>query len=206
MFSSYCDNGIIVTTVEEFMQNFTSLVGYHNCAADEHCPLQIDDPQKQSEKDEEDMSLDSEDEMPQIEVCESKYEPLKTEAEGNIKEISQTEIQMSSEPQRDLMLDKSKIGSEDVQPITPVSISSVQEETDTIEEVSGNNFQGYHSRPIKISHQFSHFNVLTHQTFLGTGMGSYPIPNQNEDVNFFMSPYDQGMSTDMPPSAVWDKK
>nr|XP_033781633.1 protein TASOR isoform X2 [Geotrypetes seraphini] len=207
MFSSYNDNGILVTTVEEFMQNFTNLVGYYNCATEEHCPLQTADPQKQPEKDEEDMSLDSEDEMPQIEVCESsKYETLKTEIEGNVKEISQTEIQLSSEPQRDLVLDKSNIGSEDVQPITPVSISSVQEENDTTEEVSSKNFQSYHNRPIKMSHQFSHFNVLTHQTFLGTGMGPYPIPNQNEDVNFFMSAYDQGMGTDVSSSAVWDKK
>ncbi|XP_029456779.1 protein TASOR isoform X3 [Rhinatrema bivittatum] len=310
MFSSYSDNGIIVTTVEEFMQNFTSLVGYHNCATEEHCPLQMTDPQKQSgpgvdgcrirsgslgegtyapssasldlpmeytidelrdeaapsfrseipvglvvahrpsqegnfpdddglnlrcwstilrrnaqptyqqgllphtEKDEEDMSLDSEDETPHIEVCESsKFETVKTETEGlhatDLKEISQPEIHLSSEPLSGLTPDKSlNIDSENVQPVTPVSTSSIKEENNnTTEEISSKSFQTYQNRPIKMSHQFSHFNVLTHQTFLGTGMGSYPIANQNEDVNFFMSAYDQGMGTDVSSSSAgWDKK
>lgn len=37
-FSSYVDNGIVVATVEDFMQNFESLVGYHNSVTEENLP------------------------------------------------------------------------------------------------------------------------------------------------------------------------
>lgn len=37
--SSYTDNGIVVATTEDFMQNFKSLVGYHNSVAEESLPF-----------------------------------------------------------------------------------------------------------------------------------------------------------------------
>uniref|UniRef100_A0A8C3L513 Transcription activation suppressor n=1 Tax=Chrysolophus pictus TaxID=9089 RepID=A0A8C3L513_CHRPC len=36
--SNYADNGIVVATVDDFMQNFTSLVGYHNSVNEEENP------------------------------------------------------------------------------------------------------------------------------------------------------------------------
>ncbi|XP_065498341.1 protein TASOR isoform X2 [Caloenas nicobarica] len=36
--SSYVDNGIVVATVDDFMQNFESLVGYHNSVTEENLP------------------------------------------------------------------------------------------------------------------------------------------------------------------------
>lgn len=39
MVSSYTDNGIVVATAEDFMQNFKSLVGYHNSVTEESLPL-----------------------------------------------------------------------------------------------------------------------------------------------------------------------
>ncbi|XP_004368687.1 protein TASOR isoform X3 [Trichechus manatus latirostris] len=39
MLSSYTDNGIVVATAEDFMQNFKSLVGFHNSDTDETLPL-----------------------------------------------------------------------------------------------------------------------------------------------------------------------
>ncbi|XP_050996676.1 protein TASOR isoform X1 [Acomys russatus] len=39
MASCYTDNGIIVATAEDFMQNFKSLVGYHNSITEENLPL-----------------------------------------------------------------------------------------------------------------------------------------------------------------------
>lgn len=36
--SNYADNGIVVATVDDFMQNFTSLVGYHNSVNEEDSP------------------------------------------------------------------------------------------------------------------------------------------------------------------------
>lgn len=38
MVSNYTDNGIVVATAEDFMQNFTSLVGYHNSVTEENLP------------------------------------------------------------------------------------------------------------------------------------------------------------------------
>ncbi|XP_042785634.1 protein TASOR isoform X8 [Panthera pardus] len=39
MISSYTDNGIVVATTEDFMQNFKNLVGYHNSITEENLPL-----------------------------------------------------------------------------------------------------------------------------------------------------------------------
>uniref|UniRef100_A0A8C3YQ68 Transcription activation suppressor n=1 Tax=Catagonus wagneri TaxID=51154 RepID=A0A8C3YQ68_9CETA len=39
MLSSYTDNGIVVAAVEDFMQNFKNLVGYHNSITEENLPL-----------------------------------------------------------------------------------------------------------------------------------------------------------------------
>ncbi|XP_023571499.1 protein TASOR [Octodon degus] len=39
LFSSYTDNGIVVATAEDFMQNFKNLVGYHNSVAEESLPF-----------------------------------------------------------------------------------------------------------------------------------------------------------------------
>lgn len=38
MVSNYTENGIVVATAKEFMQNFTSLVGYHNSITEENLP------------------------------------------------------------------------------------------------------------------------------------------------------------------------
>ncbi|XP_039098408.1 protein TASOR isoform X7 [Hyaena hyaena] len=39
MTSSYTDNGIVVASTEDFMQNFKNLVGYHNSITEENLPL-----------------------------------------------------------------------------------------------------------------------------------------------------------------------
>ncbi|ELV12154.1 hypothetical protein TREES_T100008191 [Tupaia chinensis] len=39
MVSCYADNGIVVATAEDFMQNFKNLVGYHNSITEENLPL-----------------------------------------------------------------------------------------------------------------------------------------------------------------------
>lgn len=41
MVSNYTDNGIVVATAEDFMQNFTSLVGYHNSVTEENLPSML---------------------------------------------------------------------------------------------------------------------------------------------------------------------
>ncbi|XP_018411781.1 PREDICTED: protein TASOR [Nanorana parkeri] len=41
LFTSHAENGILVTRVEEFMNNFTNLVGHHNSSNEEHCLAQL---------------------------------------------------------------------------------------------------------------------------------------------------------------------
>ncbi|XP_048715192.2 protein TASOR isoform X4 [Caretta caretta] len=220
-FSNYADNGIVVATVDDFMQNFKNLVGYHNSITEENNLPSPGVPERQSvfvesdEKDEEDMSLDSGDETSQIEICSdaSKYdshsEALQTETKGShgtdSKENSLTDMQLSSEGQIGLMEKTSKLDLEERQPITPVSTtcSAEGDKNNSVEQVPFNNFQVY-SRQLSMSHQFSHFNVLTHQTFLGT---TYPIStSQNQEGgNYFLSAYSQSMDTDKSSSpSNWD--
>ncbi|CAM5154477.1 unnamed protein product [Natator depressus] len=161
------------------------------------------------------MSLDSGDETSQIEICSdaSKYdshsEALQTETKGShgtdSKENSLTDMQLSSEGQIGLMEKTSKLDLEEGQPITPVSTtcSAEGDKNNSVEQVPFNNFQVY-SRQLSMSHQFSHFNVLTHQTFLGT---TYPIStSQNQEGgNYFLSAYSQSMDTDKSSSpSNWD--
>uniref|UniRef100_A0A452HFE1 Uncharacterized protein n=1 Tax=Gopherus agassizii TaxID=38772 RepID=A0A452HFE1_9SAUR len=220
-FSNYADNGIVVATVDDFMENFKNLVGYHNSITEENNLPSPGVPERQSvlvesdEKDEEDMSLDSGDETSQIEICSdaSKYdshsEALQTETKGShgtdSKEKTQTDMQLSSEGQTGLMEKTSKLDLEEIQPITPVSTacSAEGDKNNSVEQVPFNNFQVY-SRQLSMSHQFSHFNVLTHQTFLGT---TYPIStSQNQEGgNYFLSAYSQSMDTGKSSSpSNWD--
>ncbi|XP_062441860.1 protein TASOR isoform X2 [Rhea pennata] len=219
--SSYADNGIVVATVDDFMQNFKSLVGYHNLVTEEDSLPPSDVHERQSvlvendEKDEEDMSLDSGDETSQIEICNdaSKYhthlETLQREAKGSYGVVSKESCisvtELSPEAQIGLMEKTSKIDLEEILPITPVSTtcSAEGEKHSSVEQVPFNNFQVY-SRQLSMSHQFSHFNVLTHQTFLGT---TYPIStSQNQEGgNYFLSAYSQSMETEKSSSpGSWD--
>ncbi|XP_035194046.1 protein TASOR isoform X4 [Oxyura jamaicensis] len=220
--SNYAENGIVVATVDDFMQNFKSLVGYHNNVIEENSLSPSDAQKRQSvlvendEKDEEDMSLDSEDEASQIEICNdaSEYdtcrlEALQTEAKGShgvdTKESYVSATELPPEAQIGMMEKTSKIDLEEIQPITPVSTtcSAEGEKQNSVEQAPFNNFQVY-SRQLNMSHQFSHFNVLTHQTFLGT---TYPISaNQNQEGgSYFLPAYSQSMDREKSSSpGGWD--
>ncbi|NXC68109.1 TASOR protein, partial [Anhinga anhinga] len=209
--SNYVDNGIVVATVDDFMQNFKSLVGYHNSVTEENSLPPADAHKRQSvlvendEKDEEDMSLDSGDETSQIEICndasDAHLESLQTEAKGShgadAKESCLSVTELSPKVPAGLMEKTSKSDLEETQPITPVytTCSAEGEKHNSVEQAPFNNFQVY-SRQLNMSHQFSHFNVLTHQTFLGT---TYPISSasQNQEGgNYFLSAYSQSMDTE----------
>ncbi|NXF81270.1 TASOR protein, partial [Sclerurus mexicanus] len=220
--SGYVDYGIVVAAVEDFMQNFKSLVGYHNSVTEQNCLPASGTRQRQSvlvekdEKDEEDMSLDSGDEISQIEICNdaSKYdtpvEALQTEAKGphgvDAKESCLSVTELSPEAQTGLVEKTSKSDLEEKQPITAISTtcSAEGEKHNSVEQTPFSNFPVY-SRQLNMSHQFSHLNVLTHQTFLGT---TYPISsvNQNQEgSNYFLSAYSQSMDTEKSSSrGGWD--
>ncbi|NXN79579.1 TASOR protein, partial [Bombycilla garrulus] len=220
--SSYVDSGIVVAAVDDFMRNFQSLVGYHNSDTEQNHLPPCSAGQRQSvlvekdEKDEEDMSLDSGDELSEIEICSdaSKYdthvEALQTDAKGPhgvaAKESCLSVTELSPEAQTALVEKTYKTDLEEKQPITPVSTtcSAEGEKHNAVEQTPFSSFQVY-SRQLNMSHQFSHFNVLTHQTFLGT---TYPISpaNQNQEgSNYFLSAYSQIMDTEKSSSpGVWD--
>ncbi|XP_068884194.1 protein TASOR isoform X1 [Aphelocoma coerulescens] len=221
-FSSYVDNGIVVAAVDDFMCNFKNLVGYHNSVTEQNHLPPCSAGQRQSvlvekdEKDEEDMSLDSGDELSKIEICSdaSKFdthvEALQTEAKGphgvDAKDSCLSVTELSPEAQTGLVEKTYKTDLEEKQPITPVSTtcSAEGEKQNAVEQTPFSNFQVY-SRQLNMSHQFSHFNVLTHQTFLGT---TYPISpaNQNQEgSNYFLSAYTQSMDTEKSSSPRgWD--
>ncbi|XP_015148877.2 protein TASOR isoform X3 [Gallus gallus] len=201
--SNYADNGIVVATVDDFMQNFTSLVGYHNSVNEEDNPSPSQERQsvhvENDGKDEEDMSLDSGDEASQIEICndaseyDTRLETLQTETKSSrgvdAKESCVSEL--SPEARRSLMDKSSKIDMEEIKPITPLSTthSAEGEKHNSVQRAPFNNFQVY-SRQLNMSHQFSHFNVLTHQTFLGAAYPHSTRQNQ-EGGSYFPSPYSQ---------------
>uniref|UniRef100_A0A8C3L4B2 Transcription activation suppressor n=1 Tax=Chrysolophus pictus TaxID=9089 RepID=A0A8C3L4B2_CHRPC len=217
--SNYADNGIVVATVDDFMQNFTSLVGYHNSVNEEENPSPSAQERQSVHiendgKDEEDMSLDSGDEASQIEICSDvpKYdthlETLQTETKSSCgvdaKESCVSEL--SPEARKSLMEKSSTIDMEERQPIAPVSTahSAEGEKHNSVERAPFNNFQVY-SRPLNMSHQFSHFNVLTHQTFLGT---TYPpsTSQSQEGGTYFQTAYSQSMDTEKSSlPGGWDK-
>lgn len=165
-------------------------------------------------KDEEDMSLDSGDEASQIEICNdaSKYdthlETLQTETESSqgVDAKKSCVSELSPESRKSLMEKSSKIDMEERQPVTPVSTtrSAEGENHSSVERAPFNNFQVY-SRPLNMSHQFSHFNVLTHQTFLGTTYPPSTSQNQ-EGGSYFLSAYSQSRDTEKSSlPGGWDK-
>ncbi|XP_068940449.1 protein TASOR isoform X2 [Petaurus breviceps papuanus] len=218
MLSSYTDNGIVVATAEDFMQNFKSLVGYHNSVTEEkllhHGANESLERQsallESDEKDEEDMSLDSGDETSQIEVCSSSHsEILEIETKGSRgtdqKEISQTQLQPSTDRQRSSLENKTcELGAEEGQPVGAAAAGSEEDMSKAVESAPFDNLQVYRSRQLSMSHQFSHFNVLTHQTFLGTPY-TLSTSQTQEGGNYFLSAYSQGLETDKSSSPVsWD--
>ncbi|XP_061311868.1 protein TASOR isoform X1 [Pezoporus flaviventris] len=212
--SIYVDNGIVVAAVDDFMHNFKSLVGYHNSVTEENSLPPADAHRTQSEnvendvKDEEDMSLDSGDETAQIEICSDVHhvETVQAEAKGSdCRESSLTVTELPPAAPTGLLEKTSKIDLEEVQPITPVSTTCSTEggNHSSAEQAPFHNLQVY-STQLNMSHQFSHFNVLTHQTFLRT----YPISsaNQNQEGgNYFLSAYSQSVDTEKSSSpGGWD--
>ncbi|KFQ07422.1 Protein FAM208A, partial [Leptosomus discolor] len=220
--SNYVDNGIVVATVDDFMQNFRSLIGYHNSVPEESSLPPSDAHKRQSvlvendEKDEEDMSLDSGDETSQIEICndaakyDAQLEALQPEAKGShgvdAKESCLSVTGSPPEAQIGLLEKTSKIDLEEVQQITPVSTtcSAEGENHNSVEQAPFSNFQAY-SRPLNMSHQFSHFSVLTHQTFLGTTYPMSSASQNQEGGNYFLSAYSQSVDTEKSSSpGGWD--
>ncbi|XP_069823106.1 protein TASOR isoform X2 [Dendropsophus ebraccatus] len=203
LFLNYSANGIVVTKMEEFMQNFTSLVGHHSSGSDGICLPKLDNPDNPTAlretdvKEEEDMSLDSEDEAPQIEVCaiaaDRKTEKSEAASQSEA-EDTQTEGLKPRSP---------TIDSDYMQSVTPVSTagSTTGDNSSATGDDSSNNFRDYSSRQLGISH----FNLLTHQTFLGSSV--YPLLiNQTSGENYFTNSHSQSTDQETVQRSEWDQK
>lgn len=150
------------------------------------------------------MSLDSGDEISQIEVYSNFHsEILAKETKGSRgtdqKKNIQIELQ-SSDVQKSLLEDKTY--QIDCEKRASIDVCSDGQNSNSAEQDSCSNFQVYHSR-LSMSHQFSHFNVLTHQTFLGTPYALSSSQSQ-ESENHFLSAYIQSLDRDKSPLS-WGK-
>lgn len=137
------------------------------------------------------MSLDSGDGISHIEVFSSFHSEIlaretKASSGTDQKNNDQIELQSSLDVQNSLLEDKtSHIDCEERAPIDRVC--SEGENSSSAEQDSYSNVQAYQSQ-LEMSRQFSHFNVLTHQTFLGTPYALASTQSQ-ENENYFLSAY-----------------
>ncbi|KAM9324448.1 protein TASOR [Gastrophryne carolinensis] len=197
LFPNHTENGIVVTKMEEFIQNFTALVGHHNSSGEEHCLSQLVNQEKQTVvseadvKEEEDMSLDSEDELPQIEVCTNNVdaEPCRDEALNQTQAVKDPEIETSKN--QTLIIDP-----DCMQPVTPGSTSG----SATGEHVAENSLNSLSDYDKQLG--ISPFNLLTHQTFLG----SMVYGTQTPVDNFFTNTYNQSVEQETSTQTEWDPK
>uniref|UniRef100_UPI00398EB715 protein TASOR-like isoform X2 n=1 Tax=Pristiophorus japonicus TaxID=55135 RepID=UPI00398EB715 len=228
--SNYSECGVIVASVDDLVKNFNSLIGYHSSSMEdkqllglgsrdslqgtfssnslELAEVESADPENlgtsEGNNEEEDMSLDSEDNSPEIEICSEKSEDL------NVANKSQTEVQGTkrklSHPQESLQQ-----ASGDVQ-ITPSEdvtseLASNSVPASTLQLVKGDSKDSkgegftYNSSPFyshsQIESDYRNFNVITHQSFLASGIGPSYIPlNQNsqDTSNYYQSGYNQNLA------------
>lgn len=148
----------------------------------------------EADVEEDDMSLDSEEEMPQIEICTNH---LKQEPRSSDSTAKQSEAVNNSQAERSKKM--LVIDPEFVQAVTPVSTAgSTTGDNGNATEDSSSNFNDYDSRDLGISH----FNLLTHQTFLGSMLYRNQIPVDN----LFIGSYDQSVDQETSSGPEWDQK
>ncbi|XP_065701487.1 protein TASOR isoform X1 [Patagioenas fasciata] len=207
--SSYVDNGIVVATVDDFMENFKSLIGYHNSVTEETPPAGQAQPRgsvlvESDEKDEEDMSLDSGDETAQIEICNDASEPhgeaLQPEAKGSHRAEAKergSSVPGSPPDAQVASMETTKMDLKEIHPITPVSTtcSAEGEKPISVEQTPFSSFHAYSSQ-LNMSHRFSHFSVLTHQTFLGTTYRTSAAAHTQDGGSYFLSAYSRSVGAD----------
>ncbi|XP_078399649.1 protein TASOR-like isoform X3 [Cetorhinus maximus] len=228
--SNYSECGVVVTSIDDLVKNFKNLIGYHSSSMEDKQLLGLGSQdgwlgtfssksleltevesvdaenlgRSEGNNEEEDMSLDSEDNSPQIEICSKKPEDL------NIANNSQTEVQGAkgtlSHSEESLQQ-----ASGDVQ-ITPSmdvtsELTSNNVPASTLQLVKGDKdsegVEGftYNSSPFyshsQIESDYRNFNVITHQSFLTSGIGQSYIPplsqNSQDTSSYFSSGYNQNL-------------
>ena len=98
----------------------------------------------------------------------------------------QIELQSSLDVQNSLLEDKTYLI--DCEASAPIDrVCSEGESSNSAEQDAYSDFQADQNQ-LQMSHQCSHFNVLTHQTFLGTPYALSSTRSQ-ENENYFLSAY-----------------
>ncbi|XP_073500703.1 protein TASOR isoform X2 [Phyllobates terribilis] len=201
LFLHYADNGIVVTRMDEFMQNFTNLVGHHSSSSEGICLPNLVTEEKETAlstadvKEDDDMSLDSADVSLEIELCANSANPKSERSEA-------ASLSEAEDTQAEGLNPRSPIVDTDyMQPVTPVSTAGST--TGDNSSVTGDDlsFRDYNSKQLGISP----FNLLTHQTFLGSSV--YPmLRNQASGENNFTNSYSQSTDQETAPHSEWDHK
>lgn len=146
------------------------------------------------------MSLDSGDETAQIEICSDASEPhgeaLQPEAKGSRgAEAKERGSSVTGSPPNAHVtsMETTKKDVKEIHPITPVSTtcSAEGEKPISAEQTPFSNFQAYSSQ-LNMSHHFSHFSVLTHQTFLGTTYRTAAAARAQDGGSCFLSAHSRG--------------
>ncbi|XP_041080285.1 protein TASOR isoform X2 [Polyodon spathula] len=161
MFPKHCNNGVVVATIEDFMQNFQSLIGFNSSSTEDKCVPGTSTQEVQPDagmlavgelKEEEDMSIDSEEETSKIEL-----------GGGTIKaESLDPEVSISAMPAESqaapLLHRASGLDLEALRSAISVFTSSTAKDPKPLSPVASPTTMAY-----------SMFNVNTYQSFLGTG-------------------------------------
>ncbi|XP_069592788.1 protein TASOR isoform X2 [Ranitomeya imitator] len=202
LFLHYSDNGIVVTRMDEFMKNFTKLVGLPSSSSEGIFLPNMATEEKETVlgtadvKEEDDMSLDSADGSLEIELCANSANP-KSER-GGAATLSEAE-----DAKNEGVNPRSPIIDADyMQPVTPISTAGST--TGDNSSVTGDDlsFRDYSSKQLGISP----FNLLTHQTFLGSGVYPPILGNQTSGENHFTNSFSQPTDQETAPHSEWDHK
>ncbi|XP_067907804.1 protein TASOR-like isoform X2 [Heterodontus francisci] len=229
--SNYSECGVVVASIDDLVKKFSNIIGYHSSSMEDKRLLGLGSQdnlqgtffsnslelaevesvdaenlgRNEGNNEEEDMSLDSEDNSPQIEICSEKSEDL------NVANSSQTELQVTEgtlrHPEESLQQ-----ASGDV-PITPsVDVTSELASNNvlasTLQLVKGGSkdSEGEGGFTYKSNSFYSHlhtksdhrnFNVITHQSFLTGGIGQSYIPPLNQNNQDTSSYYSSGYSQNL---------
>ncbi|KAK1161554.1 protein TASOR-like [Acipenser oxyrinchus oxyrinchus] len=166
MFLKHCNNGVVVATIEDFMQSFQSLIGFNSSSTEDKCVPGTSTPEVQPadagmlpvgelKEEEEDMSIDSEEESSKIELCGG---TIKTESLDPGVCIPAMPAENQAAP---LLHRASGLDLEALRSAISIFTSSAAKDPKPLVPVA--------SPASPTTMMYSMFNVNTYQSFLGTG-------------------------------------
>eukprot|EP00062_Callorhinchus_milii_P006369 gi/632946768/ref/XP_007888721.1/ PREDICTED: protein FAM208A isoform X3 [Callorhinchus milii] len=207
---SYSQCGVVVACVEDFVNNFRSLIGYHSSSV-ENKQLRVESQENlqaeaesadaenlvtsEGNHDEEDMSLDSEDDSPRIEICSEESEDVYVADSSHI-EVHGTE-RNPSQPEEELpsgeanVAPSSELDFNNVQLNVAASTSQIRDSRKGTKAEECMYKSSLFYPHLQIESDYRNFNVMTHQSFLTSGIKpSYvaSLNHNNQDPSKFCLP------------------